>query len=342
MPTLSVADVAVADAARAADGEVWSPQLPPYREWAAPWKRSRGYRRRPLGGRLAGHGAVRRGARRSCSRRPEGKHGATRRRRRNRLAGSQRACEALRVRPDEEGYAIVAVDLRRCGGGRACRRARRWSAPSTHRRRAGGAHRGGGVRAAPTRAGRGRAASRDSRHGRAHRRERLRRLSAQRIHLGAGVRILGEQSCDLAGVSPRLMRREYSVDARNGRFCARGRQPVRRRRIVSPVFLADHGRASICLRVSSIGPAAFAAGCEPPRWCRARPRSRAWMRRAGTMPCGSAPARSAGAPRCGAACGLRVRERRNLTDAGMTSTTQGRCWWPGRRRRHRCRGSRRR
>ena len=28
MPTLSVADVAVVDAARAADGEVWSPQLP--------------------------------------------------------------------------------------------------------------------------------------------------------------------------------------------------------------------------------------------------------------------------------------------------------------------------
>ncbi len=46
-------------------------------------------------------------------------------------------------------------------------------------------------------------------------------LSVQHIHVGAGVRVLGEQPCDLAGVSPRLKRREYSVDARNGRFCAR-------------------------------------------------------------------------------------------------------------------------
>ncbi|MEE0594167.1 MAG: hypothetical protein UCO86_10905, partial [Eggerthella lenta] len=46
-------------------------------------------------------------------------------------------------------------------------------------------------------------------------------MSAQRIHIGRGVSQLGEQRCDLAGVSPRLARREYSVDAGNARYLAR-------------------------------------------------------------------------------------------------------------------------
>ncbi|MFR8300006.1 MAG: leucine-rich repeat protein [Gordonibacter urolithinfaciens] len=90
-------------------------------------------------------------------------------------------------------------------------------------------------------------------------------LSVQHIHVGAGVRILGEQPCDLAGVSPRLKRREYSVDARNGRFCARdgnlfadGGSTL--------LFLASpyDERIELPAGVERIGAAAFAAGCEPP------------------------------------------------------------------------------
>ena len=90
-------------------------------------------------------------------------------------------------------------------------------------------------------------------------------MSAQRIHLGRGVSQLGEQRCDLAGVSPRLARREYSVDAANARYCARegslfsdnGKELV---------FLASpYGeRVSLPQGVERVAAAAFADGCEPP------------------------------------------------------------------------------
>ena len=90
-------------------------------------------------------------------------------------------------------------------------------------------------------------------------------MSAQRIHIGRGVSQLGEQRCDLAGVSPRLARREYSVDAGNARYLARegnlfsdgGRELV---------FLASpYGeRVSLPDGVERVASSAFADGCEPP------------------------------------------------------------------------------
>ncbi|RNL49081.1 hypothetical protein [Paraeggerthella hongkongensis] len=90
-------------------------------------------------------------------------------------------------------------------------------------------------------------------------------MSAQRIHIGRNVSQLGEQRCDLAGVSPRLARREYSVDAANARYCARegslfshdGKELV---------FLASpYGeRVSLPDGVERVVAAAFADGCEPP------------------------------------------------------------------------------
>ena len=90
-------------------------------------------------------------------------------------------------------------------------------------------------------------------------------MSAQRIHIGRGVSQLGEQRCDLAGVSPRLARREYSVDAGNARYLARegnlfsdgGRELV---------FLASpYGeRVGLPDGVERVASSAFADGCEPP------------------------------------------------------------------------------
>ena len=90
-------------------------------------------------------------------------------------------------------------------------------------------------------------------------------VSVQRIHLGRGVSHLGEQRCDLAGVSPRLARREYSVDAGNVRYTAcegnlfadEGRQLL---------FLASPYRERVRLPrgVERVAAEAFADGCEPP------------------------------------------------------------------------------
>ena len=201
-------------------------------------KRCRGYRRRPLGGRLAGHGAVRRGARGAAR---AGRRASTARRGggagiawRDR-SGLARRCRRAPRRGGlcHRGGGPAAL----CGGGRACRRAR-GGAPSTHRRRAGGAHRGGSVRAA-LRAGRGGAASRDSRHGRAHRGERLPRLvgaahpsGCGRTHLGRAV--VRPRRRVAAPHASRVLRRRAQRS-----LLRAGRQPVRRRGIVSPV----HGLA---------------------------------------------------------------------------------------------------
>ena len=263
MPTLSVADVAVVDAARAADGEVWSPQLPSYREWAA--------RNGAEGtdGDLLVVGSLGMGL--SDEEREELLAQAGGQARRDEAAapdspggGAAGLRGAVGVRRDEDGYAIVAVDLRcfaaavgHAEGLVAVLPALidgvpvvRIAAETFARRFVQGV----GVRllVIPDTVERIGANA-------------FLALSAQRIHLGAGVRVLGEQPCDLAGVSPRLMRREYSVEAGNGRFCAQGGNLFADGGS-SLLFMASpyHGRIDLPAGIERIGPAAFAAGCEPP------------------------------------------------------------------------------
>lgn len=262
-PTLAPSEVDVVDAARAVDGEVWSPQLPAYQAWAAQGTEE------GTDGDLLVVGSLGMGL--SDEEREALLAQATERERRRDAAQTEGAQPeaidlrgALRVRRDEDGYAIVAVDLRRFAA--ACGQSEglvvnlpahlggvpvvRIAAEAFARRFVQGV----GVRllAIPDTVERVGANA-------------FLALSVQHIHVGAGVRILGEQPCDLAGVSPRLKRREYSVDARNGRFCARdgnlfadGGSTL--------LFLASpyDERIELPAGVERIGAAAFAAGCEPP------------------------------------------------------------------------------
>lgn len=90
-------------------------------------------------------------------------------------------------------------------------------------------------------------------------------LSAQHIHLGRNVRTLGEQLCDVAGVSPRLARREFSVEQGNVRYEAREGSLFddEGRRLL---FLASpyDARVDLPADIERIADAAFALGCEPP------------------------------------------------------------------------------
>ncbi|MFR1638629.1 MAG: hypothetical protein ACLSVD_05280 [Eggerthellaceae bacterium] len=143
-------------------------------------------------------------------------------------------------------------------------------------------------------------------------------MSAQRIHIGRGVNQLGEQRCDLAGVSPRLARREYSVDAGNARYLARegnlfsdgGRELV---------FLASpYGeRVSLPDGVERVASSAFADGCEPLRWWTARRRLRALTLAAGTTRSGAARSRL---PRT-------ARFARGVRLAGPAAVELEGCWY---------------
>ncbi|MEA5021177.1 MAG: leucine-rich repeat protein [Gordonibacter sp.] len=90
-------------------------------------------------------------------------------------------------------------------------------------------------------------------------------LSAQHIHLDRNVCTLGEQPCDVAGVSPRLARREFSVERGNARYEAREGSLFddEGRRLL---FLASPYDAQVDLPagIERITDAAFALGCEPP------------------------------------------------------------------------------
>lgn len=90
-------------------------------------------------------------------------------------------------------------------------------------------------------------------------------MSAQCIHIGKSVELLGEQRCDLAGVSPRLARREYLVDSNNPWFVSRdgslfgsdGKDLL----FLAPPYAE---RVQLPEDVEKISSAAFADGCEPP------------------------------------------------------------------------------
>lgn len=263
VPLVGGGVVDVLDAARAHDGEVWSPQLPAYRAWTA--QDSSG----GTDGDLLVVGSLGMGL--TEEEREELLAQATEQKNADAGALSGSAGQdrvdlrgAVGVRRDEDGYAIVAVDLRRFAASVGQSEGLvvtlpshvdgvpvvRLAAEAFARRFVQGV----GVRLLVV-------PSTVERIGA----NAFLALSAQRIHLGSGVRMLGEQPCDLAGVSPRLKRREYSVDARNERFSARGGNLFAEGRASLLFFASPYdAREELPEGIERIGAAAFAAGCEPP------------------------------------------------------------------------------
>lgn len=267
-PALDARDVEVVRAAQAQEGEVWSPQLLPYESWAA---REGGGDAETGGtdGDLLVVGALGMGI--SDAEREELLAQAARRvaaeaaaasATRERMEGDLRG--AVEVRQDVDGYALVGFDLHRfaeaVGSDDGLVVALpasvddvpvvRIAAEAFARRLVQGV----GVRLLVVPDTVERIAA-----------NAFLALSAGHIHLGRGVRVLGEQPCDLAGVSPRLKRRAFSVDAGNGRFQARdgnlfadGGETL--------LFLASPypARVELPAGVQRVGAAAFAAGCESP------------------------------------------------------------------------------
>ncbi|RKI97152.1 hypothetical protein D7W09_01080 [bacterium D16-34] len=93
-------------------------------------------------------------------------------------------------------------------------------------------------------------------------------LSATCVYLGADLEVLGEQVCDLAGVSPRLCRREYAINPQNKTYYVdNGSLYKRGEEGDELVFLASPYPEQITISdsVTQIGSAAFAQGCEMPR-----------------------------------------------------------------------------
>lgn len=93
-------------------------------------------------------------------------------------------------------------------------------------------------------------------------------LSATCVQLGSGLETLGEQVCDLAGVSPRLCKRSYAISSRNetyyvedGSLYKRGEEGDELAFLASPY----PEQVTIASNVAQIGSAAFAQGCDMPR-----------------------------------------------------------------------------
>lgn len=90
-------------------------------------------------------------------------------------------------------------------------------------------------------------------------------VSVQRLHVGQGVITLGEQRCDLAGVSPRLARRRYSVSAHNNHYASHEGSLLSRDGKELHFFAAPYDeRVSLPDSVEKVSRCAFAQGCEPP------------------------------------------------------------------------------
>ena len=267
-PQLDARDAKVVRAARAREGEVWSPQLLPYESWAA---RQDDAETEAGGtdGDLLVVGALGMGisdAEREALLTRAARHAAgsaaapvARGRMEDGLRG------AVEVRQDVDGYALSGFDLRRFAQAVGSDDGLvvtlpalvdgvpvvRIAAEAFARRLVQGV----GVRLLVVPDTVERIAA-----------NAFLALSAERIHLGRGVRVLGEQPCDLAGVSPRLKRRAYSVDAGNDRFQARDGSLFSDGG-ATLLFLSSPYPARVALPegVERVGAAAFAAGCEPPR-----------------------------------------------------------------------------
>lgn len=268
----------VRDAARAREGEVWSPQLLPYEEWVSS---ARADGRAPANEMLPAQeiGLIYSGARSMGIEREELDAVLDRA-----MAGSELArpessavlaprvsgagdasdlSDIVAVRREDDGYALVGFDLKRLAKALGSDHVTavlpasvegvpivRVTAEAFARRFVQGV----GVRllVVPDTVKRIDASAFSA-------------VSAGCIHLGAGLEHMGEQPCDLAGVSPRLGSRAYSVDERNGRYSARDGSLFDNggARLVFAAPPYDE-RMTVPEGVEEIGGSAFCAGCAQP------------------------------------------------------------------------------
>lgn len=144
-------------------------------------------------------------------------------------------------------------------------------------------------------------------------------LPGRHIHLGAGVRSGGDQPCDLASVSPRLERRTYSVSEGNAQYAARDGSLFSRDGAQLLFLAPPYAReASLPEGIERVGEAALCAGCEPPHVVRAgaalaRVESKAWDGAVWVCP-PAAPVR-------------RLLRKRGVRLAGPQVTERGGCWY---------------
>lgn len=276
---LRASEADVRDAARAREGEVWSPQLLPYEEWVSSARagapapanemlsaqeigliysgaRSMGIEREELDAVLDAATAG------SALARPESS--AVLDRRMIEADGGEFGLrDAIAVRREDDGYALVGFDLKRFARAIGSDHVAavlpasvegvpivRITAEAFARRFVQGV----GVRllVVPDTVKRIDAAAFSA-------------VSAGCIHLGASVEHLGDQPCDLAGVSPRLGSRVYSVDARNARYASVDGSLFEnggaRLLFAAPPYAE---RVVVPDGVEEIGPAALCAGCASP------------------------------------------------------------------------------
>ena len=286
--TLDARDVALENAAMASSGEVWSPQLPAYRAWEA--KQDTGEGRNGHEGDLLLVGSLGMGisdearqriiapavmglreegalAQRADLAEQAGRVGQPEKITHNTLTSLQdngQLSGALGVRRDERGYTLTKVDLRILAGHLEVRSnlvvvlpasiagipVVRVAAEAFSRRFVQGI----GVRLLVV------PSSVECIDAGA-----FSVLSATHVHLGSGVRLLGDQPSDMAGVSPRLAKREYSVDPRNQHYASKEGSLLSRDGAQLLFLPSPYARVvELPAQVVQVGAAAFATGTEPP------------------------------------------------------------------------------
>lgn len=291
---LRACDADVRDAARAREGEVWSPQLLPYEEWVSS---ARADGRAPANEMLPAQeiGLIYSGARSMGIEREELDAVLDRATAGSELARPESSAvlaprmfgegedgfhmrDAVAVRREDDGYALVGFDLKRFARALGSDHVVavlpssiegvpivRVTAEAFARRFVQGI----GVRllVVPDTVKRIDASAFSA-------------VSVGLIHLGASVEHMGDQPCDLAGVSPRLGSRAYSADVRNVRYFSRDgslfENGGKRLVFAAPPYAE---RMSVPEGVEEIGPAALCAGCAQPNvvhapasLCRVAPR----------------------------------------------------------------------
>ena len=270
--SLELDDVCVVRPGRAAVGEVWSPQLLPYREWTGAAASGAAEVAGSADGDLLSAGSLGMGvddARRAnllalaATQHDVGGAAA--------VAVPQHDADlcAVSVQQEDEGYALVGFDLRKLAeaagvatglvvvlpsfvDGKPVVRI----APGAFARRL---VRGIGVDVLVVpdtvrRIGAGAFSALPGRH----------------IHLGAAVSMGGEQACDLLGVTPPLERRTYSVSAGNASYRADGGSLLsadgEHLLFFAPPYAAD---CALPEGVKFVGEYAFCQGCATPHVVRA-------------------------------------------------------------------------
>lgn len=270
--SLELDDVCVVRPGRAAVGEVWSPQLLPYREWTGAAASGAAEVAGSADGDLLSAGSLGMGvddARRAnllalaATQHDVGGAAA--------VAVPQHDADlcAVSVQQEDEGYALVGFDLRKLAeaagvatglvvvlpsfvDGKPVVRI----APGAFARRL---VRGIGVDVLVVpdtvrRIGAGAFSALPGRH----------------IHLGAAVSMGGEQACDLLGVTPPLERRTYSVGAGNASYRADGGSLLsadgEHLLFFAPPYAAD---CALPEGVKFVGEYAFCQGCATPHVVRA-------------------------------------------------------------------------